>query len=47
MDHFAVGINADGVVIIDSSQITAGTLERGSDHLVFTDAHPWSAVCPY
>jgi len=47
MDRFAVSINADGVVVIDSSQITAGALERGPDHLVFTDAHPWDAVCPY
>ncbi len=47
MDRFAVSINADGVVVIDSSQITAGALERGPDHLAFTDAHPWNAVCPY
>ena len=47
MDRFAVSIGADGVVVIDSSQITTGALERGPEHLVFTDPHPWDALCPY
>lgn len=45
MDRFAVSIGNDGVVVIDTSQITAGALNRGPDQLSFVDAAPYASKC--
>ena len=45
MDRFAVTIGDDGVVVIDTSKITAGALNRGPDHLTFVDAAPYASKC--
>ena len=45
MDRFAVSMAADGVVVIDTSRITAGALNRGPDHLTFVDAAPYTRKC--
>lgn len=45
LDHFAVSIEADGTVVIDTSQVTQGAPNLGPDHLVFRDPHPWDATC--
>ncbi|MDQ2853471.1 MAG: Rieske 2Fe-2S domain-containing protein [Chloroflexota bacterium] len=46
MDRFAVSIRDDGVVIIDTSQITAGALDRQeARYLTFIDAAPYDRKC--
>lgn len=45
MDRFAVRIDDDGTVLVDTSQITRGEPNRGPDRLTFTDPHPWDATC--
>ena len=46
MDRFAVEINANGVVVIDSSQYTFGTLDRQEvKFLSFVDAAPYDRKC--
>lgn len=45
LDHFAVRIEADGVIVVDTSQITRGEPNRGPDALSFVDPHPWEATC--
>jgi cytochrome b6-f complex iron-sulfur subunit len=45
MDRFAVSIGTDGVVVIDTSQLTAGALNRGPDSLTFVDAAPYDVKC--
>jgi nitrite reductase/ring-hydroxylating ferredoxin subunit len=45
MDRFAVSIGDDGIVVIDTGQITAGALNRGPDHLTFVDAAPYERKC--
>ncbi len=46
MDRFAVSIRDDGVVIIDTSQITAGALDRqDAKYLSFVDAAPYDIKC--
>ncbi len=46
MDRFAVSIDDEGVVIIDSSQITAGALDRQDpEALAFVDAAPYDIRC--
>jgi Rieske Fe-S protein len=46
MDRFAVKIGNDGVVVIDTSQYTAGALNRGPGALAFVDAAPYERKCP-
>lgn len=45
LDRFAVRIEADGMVVVDTSQITRGAPNRGPDALGFRDPHPWDATC--
>jgi nitrite reductase/ring-hydroxylating ferredoxin subunit len=45
LDRFAVSIDGDGVVVVDTSVITQGAPNRGEDALVFHDPHPWDATC--
>ncbi len=45
LDRFAVSIERDGTVVIDTSQITQGAPNLGPDRLVFSDPHPWGATC--
>ncbi len=46
MDRFAVQINANGVVVIDTSQYTLGTLDRQDvTSLTFVDAAPYERKC--
>lgn len=45
MDRFAVLIDPNGVVVIDTSQYTYGELNRGPDHLTFVDAAPYDRKC--
>lgn len=46
MDRFAVSINEDGVVVIDTSQLTAGVLDRQDPKfLTFVDAAPYDRKC--
>jgi Rieske Fe-S protein len=46
MDRFAVEIGASGVVVIDTSQYTFGTLDRqDAKFLSFVDAAPYDRKC--
>jgi nitrite reductase/ring-hydroxylating ferredoxin subunit len=45
LDRFAVLIEDDGTIVIDTAQYTQGPPNRGPDHLSFTDPHPWDATC--
>jgi len=45
LDRFAVLIEDDGTIVIDTAQYTQGPPNRGPDHLAFTDPHPWDATC--
>ena len=45
LDRFAVLIEDDGTIVIDTAQYTQGAPNRGPDHLAFTDPHPWEATC--
>lgn len=45
LDRFAVLIEDDGTIVIDTSQLTKGPPNRGPDFLGFTDPHPWEATC--
>ncbi len=46
MDRFAVSINDDGVVVIDTSQLSTGALDRqGPKFLAFVDAAPYDRKC--
>ncbi len=45
LDRFAVSVERDGAVVIDTSQITQGAPNLGPDRLVFSDPHPWGATC--
>lgn len=46
MDRFAVQVNANGVVVIDSSQYTFGALDRQDvKFLTFVDAAPYDRKC--
>jgi nitrite reductase/ring-hydroxylating ferredoxin subunit len=46
LDRFAVRIEADGTVVVDTAQITRGAPNRGPSGLEFADPHPWAATCP-
>ena len=45
LDRFAVLIEDDGTIVIDTAQYTQGPPNLGPDHLAFTDASPWDATC--
>ena len=45
LDRFAVLIEDDGMIVIDTAQYTQGPPNLGPDHLTFTDPHPWEATC--
>jgi len=45
MSRFAVSIGDDGVVVVDTAQVTAGLLNRGPDALSFVDAAPYERKC--
>ena len=46
MDRFAVQVNANGVVVIDTSQYTFGELDRqDARFLTFVDAAPYDRKC--
>jgi nitrite reductase/ring-hydroxylating ferredoxin subunit len=45
MDRFAVSIGDDGIVVIDTSEITAGAFNRGPAQLTFVDAAPYERKC--
>jgi Rieske Fe-S protein len=45
LDRFAVLIEGDGTIVIDTAQYTQGPPNLGPDHLAFTDPHPWEATC--
>ncbi len=47
MSRFAVSIQDDGVIVIDTSQITAGAPDRKDpSSLAFVDAAPYDIKCP-
>jgi Rieske Fe-S protein len=45
LDRFAVLIEDDGTIVIDTAQYTQGPPNRGPDALAFTDPYPWDATC--
>jgi nitrite reductase/ring-hydroxylating ferredoxin subunit len=45
LDRFAVRIEHDGMIVIDTSQRTQGPPNRGPDSLEFRDPHAWEATC--
>ena len=45
LDRFAVRMEADGMIVIDTSQLTQGPPNRGPENLSFHDPHPWDATC--
>jgi Rieske Fe-S protein len=45
LDRFAVRIDDDGTIVVDTSQITRGAANLGPARLVFSDPHPWEATC--
>jgi Rieske Fe-S protein len=45
LDRFAVRIDDDGTVVVDTSQITRGAPNLGPSRLEFSDPHPWEATC--
>ena len=45
LDRFAVTIEADGIIVIDTAQLTQGPPNLGPDNLSFHDPHPWDATC--
>jgi Rieske Fe-S protein len=46
MDHFAVTVGPDGVVVIDTSKLTSGALDRqDASFLTFVDAAPYDVKC--
>lgn len=46
MDRFALTIDEDGAVWIDTALITAGAPNLGPDFLTFVDPHPYDVKCP-
>ena len=45
LDRFAVLIEDDGTIVIDTSQLTKGAPNAGPESLTFVDAHAWEATC--
>lgn len=46
MDRFALQIDQDGVVVIDTAVITAGAPNLGPEYLTFVDPFPYDIKCP-
>ena len=45
LDRFAVSLDRDGTIVIDTGQLTQGPPNRGPENLLFHDPHPWEATC--
>jgi hypothetical protein len=45
LDRFAVRIEADGMVVVNTAEIIRGAPNRGPAALTFSDGHPWQATC--
>ncbi|HEX5578746.1 MAG TPA: Rieske 2Fe-2S domain-containing protein [Candidatus Limnocylindria bacterium] len=45
LDRFAVLIEGDGTIVIDTAQYTQGPPNLGPEHLAFSDPYPWDATC--
>jgi nitrite reductase/ring-hydroxylating ferredoxin subunit len=45
LDRFAVSIESDGTIVIDTSRLTQGPPNLGQGSLSFHDPHPWEATC--
>ena len=45
LDRFTVLIEDDGMIVIDTSQLTQGAPNRGREFLDFDDSHAWDATC--
>jgi Rieske Fe-S protein len=45
LDRFAVRVDPDGTIVVDTAEIIRGAPNRGAEALVFTDPHPWEATC--
>jgi len=45
LDRFAVSVEQDGTIVIDTGLLTQGPPNRGPDSLMFRDPHPWEATC--
>lgn len=45
LDRFAVRIDDDGMIVIDTSQRIQGPPNRGEEALSFHDPQPWEATC--
>jgi Rieske Fe-S protein len=45
LDRFAVEIERDGTIVIDTARLTQGPPNQGPDRLTFEDPYPWTATC--
>jgi Rieske Fe-S protein len=45
LDRFAVSLEPDGTIVIDTAQLTQGPPNQGPANLSFHDPHPWEATC--
>jgi hypothetical protein len=45
MDRFAVEIDDDGIVVVDTSVIVAGPPNLGPAYLTFVDPFPYDVKC--
>ena len=45
LDRFAVRIERDGTVVVNTAELTRGAPNLGPERLAFTDGHPWDATC--
>jgi cytochrome b6-f complex iron-sulfur subunit len=45
LDRFALRMDGDGTIVVDTSQIIRGSPNLGPGRLTFSDPHPWEATC--
>jgi Rieske Fe-S protein len=45
LDRFAVLIEDDGTIVIDTALYTQGPPNLGAEHVAFNDGHAWDAAC--
>ncbi len=45
LDRFAVRIEPDGMVMVNTAELMRGAPNLGAERLAFTDGHPWQATC--
>jgi cytochrome b6-f complex iron-sulfur subunit len=45
LDRFAVRIERDGTVVVNTAELTRGAPNLGPANLAFDDGHPWEATC--